>query len=360
MFVSGIFVGGSCAALFGVLDKSPSGNTFIIMCFACRSVEALGLAGLLTASFAIISNEFPKYVATVFGVLETASGIGLMVGPAIGGVLYQVGGFGLPFYTMGGLIILTGVLVFKFLPDIQDSPNQKKQGGFRLLTSIYVWVCMIIIFAASTGISFTDPTLSPHLEEFHLSTSVIGLVFTIAPALYGVTAPLYGYLCDSKGYTFSLLIVGNLVCGFGYLLLGPSPYLPFLPSELWIVIVAMSLLGLFLGCAVIPVVKCMLTAACDIGFENNLDTYGIVSGLFNSVWCFGGFVGPVLGGLLVNEVGFNNAASLIALLSFFSHWGNAADDQACRSFPNNVCVRVCVVEGGSGQMALLGGARSTC
>ncbi|GFO02075.1 tRNA-splicing endonuclease subunit sen54-like [Plakobranchus ocellatus] len=30
------------------------------------------------------------------------------------------------------------------------------------------------------------------------------------------------------------------------------------------------------------------------------------------------------------------------------------DDQTYRSFPNNVCVRVCVVEGGSGQLALLG------
>ncbi|KAK3706561.1 hypothetical protein RRG08_055001 [Elysia crispata] len=318
MFVSGIFVGGACSILFGLLNKCPPGNTFVIMCFACRSVEALGMTGLLTASFAIISNEFPKHVATVFGTLETASGIGLMVGPALGGLLYQVGGYGLPFYVMGILILLNGALIYKFLPQIQDTSTPRKKGALKLLTSVYVWVSMVIILCASTGISFIDPTLSPHLEQFDLSPLLIGLVFTIAPALYGISAPLFGYLSDTKGYIFSILILGNLGNGISYLLLGPSPYLPFLPSKLWVVIIGMTLLGLCIGAAVIPTVKCMLVGACDIGFENNLDTYGIVSGLFNSIWCLGGFVGPSLGGVLVNEIGFDKASTVIALFSFLS------------------------------------------
>ncbi|RUS77197.1 hypothetical protein EGW08_015024, partial [Elysia chlorotica] len=143
-------------------------------------------------------------------------------------------------------------------------------------------------------------------------------VFTIAPALYGLTAPLFGYISDSKGYVFSILILGNLGNGIAYLIIGPSPYLPFLPSKLWVVIIGTMLLGLSIGASVIPAIKCMLVGACDIGFENNLDTYGLVSGLFNSIWCLGGFVGPTIGGVLVNEMGFNKAASVIALSQFFS------------------------------------------
>ncbi|RUS77196.1 hypothetical protein EGW08_015023, partial [Elysia chlorotica] len=155
MFVAGISVGGACSILFGLLNKCPSGELFVIMCFACRTVEALGIAGLLTASFAIISNEFPNHVATVFGTLETASGIGLMVGPAIGGLLYQIGGYGPPFYVVGSLILLNGALTFKYLPETHNPPEPRKQGALKLLTSVSVWVSMVIVLCVSSGISFT-------------------------------------------------------------------------------------------------------------------------------------------------------------------------------------------------------------
>jgi len=50
---------------FRTLDKSPDGDIYILMCFLCRSVEAMGAAAFVTASFAIITHEFPKNVATV-------------------------------------------------------------------------------------------------------------------------------------------------------------------------------------------------------------------------------------------------------------------------------------------------------
>lgn len=55
-----------------------------------RIVEALGNAAFLTASFAIIAKEFPDNVATTFASLETFFGLGLIVGPTVGGALYQV------------------------------------------------------------------------------------------------------------------------------------------------------------------------------------------------------------------------------------------------------------------------------
>ena len=55
-----------------------------------RIVEAIGNAAFLTASFAIIAKEFPDNVATTFASLETFFGLGLIVGPTVGGALYQV------------------------------------------------------------------------------------------------------------------------------------------------------------------------------------------------------------------------------------------------------------------------------
>lgn len=63
---------------------------FIVLSFIIRVIEAMGNAAFLTASFAIIANEFPDNVATMFASLETFFGLGLIVGPTVGGALYQV------------------------------------------------------------------------------------------------------------------------------------------------------------------------------------------------------------------------------------------------------------------------------
>ena len=36
------------------------------------------------------------------------------------------------------------------------------------------------------------------LLQFHLKTVYVGLVFVVPSAIYAVTAPLFGYLSDSK------------------------------------------------------------------------------------------------------------------------------------------------------------------
>lgn len=90
MFNGGILTTGTCAIFFGLLDKVNGHYPFIILSFVIRIVEAMGNAAFLTASFAIIAKEFPDNVATTFASLETFFGLGLIVGPTVGGILYQV------------------------------------------------------------------------------------------------------------------------------------------------------------------------------------------------------------------------------------------------------------------------------
>ena len=49
----------------------------------------------------MIAKEFPDNVATMFAILETFFGIGMILGPTIGGALYELGGFTLPFAVLG-------------------------------------------------------------------------------------------------------------------------------------------------------------------------------------------------------------------------------------------------------------------
>ncbi|KAL4232944.1 hypothetical protein ACF0H5_007632 [Mactra antiquata] len=304
MFITGIMVCGTCAILFGLLDKCPDGSLFITMCFLCRSVEALGCAAFVTALFAIIAHEFPDNVITVLGTLETFSGLGMMVGPPIGGALYEVGGYGLPFFVLGSVVILCGLLTSYVMPTIEGAKEKYKGSVFTLFKSPIVWLTWLNITVGSISIGYYDPTLAKHLEQFNLKTWVVGIVFLICPLMYALTAPLWGYLGDSKGYVRAMISIGNIFCVFTWLMLGPAPFLTFIPKELYITCIALGSMGFFLGCSLIPSFKAILIGAVSLGMPTDIDTYGKVSGLFNSSFSFGAFLGPTIGGAMVDKFGF--------------------------------------------------------
>ncbi|XP_061173557.1 MFS-type transporter SLC18B1-like [Saccostrea echinata] len=306
-----------------VLDKSPNGTTYIVMCFLCRTIEGIGCSLFVTASFAIIATVFPDHVATVFGVLETFSGLGLIVGPAVGGALYQLGGFGLPFFVVGSIAVLNGVLGYFLLGHIDDSPRPKTKSILHLLKNPYTWVIALTISAGSFSLGFLDPTLALHVEklpELNGKTALIGLMFLISGGVYSFTAPLWGYLTDKKGIVKTMIVLGGLVGAVGYLLMGPTPLIEQLPFELWSIILSLALMGLGIGCAIIPTFRGLIDSAKELGMEENMDTHGMVSGLFNSCFSLGAFMGPTVGGVLVEEFGFDwsatGCAGLITLSVF--------------------------------------------
>jgi len=50
------------------------------------------------------------------------------------------------------------------------------------------------------------------------------------------------------------------------------------------------------------------------GFPNNLETYGLISGLWTSTFALGAFIGPSVAGILLDNIGFRNASMFIVLL----------------------------------------------
>ena len=59
---------------------------------------------------------YPEKLATINSWSETAFGVGYSVGPAIGGLLYDAGGFHLPFVAVGLANILFVMIIILALP----------------------------------------------------------------------------------------------------------------------------------------------------------------------------------------------------------------------------------------------------
>jgi MFS family permease len=145
-----------------VLDQVPDGTPFILLAFIVRIFEGVGAAAFLTSSYTICSGEFPTRVATIFvsvfvilaplnreslnylrcwshdrwqALLETCFGLGLILGPTVGGALYQASGYYLPFVVLGSFLVLGGVIAFWSLP---------KNGVFLQLMTLWhvcLWFC---------------------------------------------------------------------------------------------------------------------------------------------------------------------------------------------------------------------------
>ncbi len=56
------------------------------------------------------------------GIMETFAGLGYTAGPLIGGVLYDYGGFQLPFFVLGVLLLVAAALSCFLIEQFQGSP----------------------------------------------------------------------------------------------------------------------------------------------------------------------------------------------------------------------------------------------
>ena len=50
------------------------------------------------------------------------------------------------------------------------------------------------------------------------------------------------------------------------------------------------------------------------GYPNDLRTQGLISGLFGAIHSLGALIGPILGGFLVDKIGFNNTTGLVVIM----------------------------------------------
>ncbi|KAJ8020511.1 MFS-type transporter SLC18B1 [Holothuria leucospilota] len=263
----------------------------------------------------ITANTFPDNMAQMMGILEAFSGVGFMAGPPLGGLLYSIGGYKLPFLVLGGISLATILVNVFLLPSV--GVEQTQTGSIKnmlLIPAFYPVAIGVVVGSACLG--FLDPTLSLHLSSFNLSPSLVAVAFLLIGGMYAVTSPIWGYIADKKKCTKIMMVLGYYVSTICYLLLGPSPILK-LPNDLWIVILALGLTGLSLGSALMPAFLDLFLSASWYGFPDDLSTQGVVSGLFNSLFSLGGFLGPLLGGYLVQRFDFPWASTIFAAANLF-------------------------------------------
>uniref|UniRef100_A0A1I7ZP14 MFS domain-containing protein n=1 Tax=Steinernema glaseri TaxID=37863 RepID=A0A1I7ZP14_9BILA len=326
MFVAGLIITGITAMAFGGMNLMPAGLPFFLASLGLRCIEAVGDAAFVTSSFAISAKAFPGRIAIIVGIMETFAGLGYMLGPVVGGVLYDYGGFQLPFFVLGGVLIVAGTVSCYLVEEYVDEAGEDTKGMMGMLKIPLIWIMVYAVVICAISLSFLDPTLSSHLESFNLSTTMVGLMFLLCGGVYTATAPVWGLLLDRYKCTNFLMLFGAVTTIISMFLIGPTPLFGMSKDLFWIG-VGLALLGLAAGALYIPTFQNCLDAVREEGYEDNFQTYGCVSGVFQSAFAFGGFIGPTLGGMSVEHFGFPwtttviagvNVLFIITLIAFFA------------------------------------------
>ncbi|KAK6637823.1 hypothetical protein RUM44_008245 [Polyplax serrata] len=306
---------GGVANLLGYIEQDW---VFATYCFIVQGMKALGASAYSTASYVFVAEVFPSNIGTVLGIMETFVGLGMSIGPAIGGFFYHVGGFGLPFYILAAVLLLTFPIAFWLLPMTHGNNMKRKSGSFfKILKEPSVIVIGLVLVANSSVWGFLDPTLEPHLRQFGLTSEKIGFIFLLFSGLYGLSSPLWGVVSDKTDNHWSMMTSGLLFDTVGLLILGPATFIPFLKSELWLNLVALSILGVSVALSLLPTFQGLISSIVDGGHgRNDITTYSIVSGVWSSLYALGEVIGPLVGGLVTEHYGFAFCCTVLAGTTF--------------------------------------------
>ncbi|KAL7752521.1 hypothetical protein RI367_002055 [Sorochytrium milnesiophthora] len=172
-----------------------------------RVVQGVAAAGNWTVALAMANDVYPAdSLGSVMGIVLSAMNLGYMVGPAIGGLLYDSLGFKAPFFFGGGLVLLA-LLARLFvderhatlpkLPIDLDSGKHMDANMWTLFQHPPVWVNCLVIMALGAVNAGLEPSLPRFLtDNFGTSVGTNGLIF-LGIAIPGlITSPIAGRLCD--------------------------------------------------------------------------------------------------------------------------------------------------------------------
>ena len=329
LYHAGVAIAGVTGVAFGLLSFVTDGAAFLAASVAVRVAEAVGTAAVQTAARTIVANQFPDRLSTVLGFIEAMSGAGLCLGPAMGGALYRLGGYGLPFYLLGGLhlAVLAGSLAVMPAVERAEGAVQKlgeqqedrdADGGWRrrwrrsrflqmlllMMRTADNWLTSTALLVVAINWLSVDPNMEIYVHDtLQIEPAELGLFFLGSFLAYAVAGVAWGRVSDAVDNTFLLVSAFLWMTALGVLLIPPSSVLGLAPSRT-LLGVGMGVRELFQAGAYLTLLGLLLRRSVAAGLPDDVHGQALVAAVYGTVYSVGKVAGPVLGSLLIELIGF--------------------------------------------------------
>jgi len=356
-----------CAPLLGSLSdrfgRRPvilasllgSGLDYFVLAFAPNLVwffVGRVIAGVTGANYAaavayIADISPPEKRAANFGLIGAAFGLGFIAGPALGGVLGDVG-LRVPFLVAGGLTLVNWLYGMFVLPESLARENRRAFSWARAnpvgalldlrrhpvvfgLTGIYFLLTLAHQSLPATWVLYTRHRFDWTVGQTGYSLALVGL--TAALVQGGLTRVLVPRLGERKAATLGLAISGLSFTGYG------------LATEGWMMyaLIVVGSLGGITGPAVQALISRSVGADEQGGVQGSLAGLASVAGILGpplATTLFSHFIGGEAAVNLPGAAFFSSAllviiALILAATSFRRHDGGRAPAPANVEAPKN-------------------------
>jgi MFS family permease len=261
--------------------------------FAARLIQGAADGVTWVVGFALIADLYgPEERGRVMGYVMSGTSFGIMVGPSIGGWLYEAGGVALPFEFAAALALVCA-LGFVALRPGANTKRALPVSIWSVAREPAVALCAIAVVALGGTIAMLEPVLPMFFtRQFGFSPSQVGWLFGGAAVSSIVMPFVWGPLTDRVG--------GRRLTYLG--LAATALFLPVLASATNFnnAMVLMIVQWIAIGLAVTPSLAYMAETTSFAGG----DVYGLAYGIYNTAWGIGLLAGPAAGGWLFDHVGF--------------------------------------------------------
>ncbi len=282
--ICGAVLAACATAFFGA-----AGNFFFA--FAARLFQGAASAAVWTAGLALVAEYYVHNRVEMIGYAFTGSTAGSVLGPVIGGALYRVGGYRLPFLITGILVVIEIGLLMLFLPR-RRSPRRKTIHIRALLTNKSVAMSALAVALAAFAWGVIEPLLPARLGRYGAKPATIGLIFTASAIIYGFCAPLVGSVSERLAVR-KVIVLGTIAMA-----------------------ATLPLLAAFQGTALIAVALCLVNgtfafmlnpASAELGNavdRAGMSSYSAVYAVYNIVYAVGMLAATALTSAALRSLGF--------------------------------------------------------
>jgi predicted MFS family arabinose efflux permease len=245
------------------------------------------------AGLALVADLYgPEDRGRVMGYVMSGTSVGVMIGPTIGGWLYEAGGIEMPFFVVAGMSLLCAAGFLLFVR-VEHEAHDDSPSILAVIRHADVARCAGLIVVIGTTFAMFEPVLPLYLASaFGFSPARIGLVFgasalasAVMPFVYGPLVPRFGarrMMVAGLVLTAMVMPLLTLATGFG--------------STIPIILLQSSASAL--------VITPSLAYMAEVTSFAGVSAYGVGYGVYNAAWALGLLLGPVTGGYLFQHLGF--------------------------------------------------------
>jgi MFS transporter, DHA1 family, solute carrier family 18 (vesicular amine transporter), member 1/2 len=260
--------------------------------FAARLVQGAADAVTWVVGFAVVADLYnAEERGRIMGLVMSGTTFGFMIGPSLGGWLYETGGPRLPYLVVAGVALINaaGIACLEF----PAHAAHREAIPLRTIVQVpAVAVCAVAVAVGGGTIAMMEPVLSLFLaDKISLGPARIGLVFGAGAIVAALLHPVFGRIADRTG--------GRRLTLIGLGAIGAA--LPMF-SFIWSFgsAVACYALGVVaIATMVTPSLAYMAEATTSAGIRS----FGVAYGLYNFAWATGLLVGPAAGGYMYERLG---------------------------------------------------------